>query len=188
LTITVLLILAVLWAAVLVPPALRSRSENRRGEAIGPMKLRFGARRDATPSLSSSLGSAFSRPTAGGAFRPSAFPSRQQGPARIGAPARLPGQMSPAQKRRRDILVTLAGAAVLTVALALFTGMMALWVVHGVVDVLLVAYVVLLVQMKQRSAMAVQRSALPPPIPIERPRQARHAPHRELALRRTGTP
>jgi hypothetical protein len=187
LTITVLLILAVLWAAVLVPPALRSRSENRRGEAIGPMRLRFGARRDGTPSLSSSLGAAFNRPTSRAAFRPAAFPSRQAGPSGIGAPARLPGQMTPAQKRRRDILVILAGAACLSLVLALFTGVMAMWLVHGLVDLLLVAYVFLLVQMKQRS-VAVARSALPPPIPIERPRQARHAAHRELALRRTGTP
>jgi hypothetical protein len=188
LTIVVLLILAVLWAAVLVPPALRSRSENRRGEAIGPMKLRLGGRRDATPSLSSSLGAAFNRPTSGGAFRPSAFPSRQAGPNRIGSPARLPGQMTPAQKRRRDILVVLTGAAGLSLALAVFTGMMPMWLVHGLIDLLLVAYVFLLVQMKQRSVAVAGRSALPPPIPIERPRQARHLPHREFALRRTGTP
>jgi hypothetical protein len=185
LTVTVLLILAVLWAAVLVPPALRSRSESRRGEPIGPLNLRLGSKRNAPPSLSSSFGSAFNRPPSGAAFRPAALPTRQAGPAR-GRPG-MPGQMTPAQQRRRDILVILAGAAGLSLAVALFTGMMALWFVHVSVDVLLAAYLFLLVQMKQRSQAAAVRNTLPPPIPIERPRQARHVPHRELALGRTAT-
>ncbi|MGH9031641.1 MAG: hypothetical protein ACRDY4_07610 [Acidimicrobiia bacterium] len=185
-TVTVLLILAVLWAAVLVPPALRHRSENRRGEPIGPLNFRLGAKRNAPPSLSSSLGSAFNRPTSGAAFRPAAFPTRQVGSAR--GRATVPGQMSPAQKRRRDVLVILVGAAGLSLAVALFTGMIAMWFAHGFVDLLLVTYLFLLVQLKQRSGAVATRSALPPPIPIERPRQARHAPHRELALGRTATP
>jgi hypothetical protein len=180
LTITVLLILAVLWAAVLVPPVLRSRSENRRGEAMGPLNFRLG-KRNAPPSLSSSFGSAFNRPPAGAAFRPAALPTRQVGRATV------PGQMSPAQKRRRDVLVILGGAAALSLVVALFTGMTAMWAVHVLADVLLVAYVFLLVQMKQRTRPVAGRSALPPPIPIERPRQARHAQHRELALGRTAT-
>lgn len=185
-TVTVLLILAVLWAAVLVPPALRSRSESRRGEAIGPLNLRLGSKRNAPPSLSSSFGSAFNRPPSGGAFRPAALPTRQVGPAR-GRPG-MPGQMTPAQKRRRDILGMLFGAAGLSLVVALFTGMTAMWFVHVAVDVLLVAYVFLLVQMKHRSQAVAVPNALPPPIPIERPRQARHIPHPELALRRTATP
>ena len=40
--IPVLLILAVLWAAVLVPPVLRSRSESRRG-GVGDYTSRLGA-------------------------------------------------------------------------------------------------------------------------------------------------
>jgi hypothetical protein len=184
LTVTVLLILAVLWAAVLVPPALRSRSENRRGEAIGPLNLRLGSKRNAPPSLSSSFGSAFNRPPSAGAFRPAALPTRQVGSGRAG----MPGQMTPAQKRRRDILGILVGGAGLSLAVALFTGMMAMWFVHLSVDVLLVAYVFLLVQMKQRNQAVAVRNTLPPPIPIERPRQARHIPHQELALRRTATP
>jgi hypothetical protein len=184
LTITVLLILAVLWAAVLVPPVLRSRSENRRGEAMGPLNFRLG-KRNAPPSLSSSFGSAFSRPPARATFRPAALPTRQVGSARGRITA--PGQMSPTQKRRRDVLVILGGTAALSLVVALFTGMMAMWAVHVLADVLLVAYLFLLVQMKQRTRPVAGRSALPPPIPIERPRQARHAQHRELALGRTAT-
>ncbi len=180
-TITVLLILAVLWAAVLVPPALRSRSEGRRGEPIGPLNLR---RRGV------GLGSTADRPLVGrggipGAFRPAAFPRRTGAPA-TRASGRPPGEMTPAQRRRRDVLAILFSGAGLTLVLAAFTGMILLWLVHGVADVLLAGYLYLLVQMKPRAP----RAALPAPIPLERPRQLRHVPHaahasRELALRRS---
>lgn len=187
-TITVLLILAVLWAAVLVPPVLRSRSEGRRGETIGPLNYRLGSggsRSDRT------LGSMFNRPAAGpGGFRPAAFPARSNGlagaPAGTAAPTRPTGDRTPAQKRRRDVLVMLLAAVAITFAVAVFTGMIAAWLLHVLVDALLGGYVCLLVQLKRRGAVGV-RAALPPPIPLERPRQARHVAHRspEFALRRT---
>lgn len=182
LTITVLLILAVLWAAVLVPPALRSRSENRRGETIGPLNYRLGS------GGGRSLGSALSRGPA--SFRPAAFPSRN-GPSRNGGPVpvRAGGEMTPAQKRRRDVLIGLLGAAGLTFVLAVFTGMIAVWLLHLLADALLGGYVYLLVQLKQRGTVPGAAAPLPPPIPLERPRQARHVAHlqptRELALRRS---
>jgi hypothetical protein len=94
--------------------------------------------------------------------------------------------MTPAQKRRRDVLVGLLAAAGLTFVLAVFTGMIAVWLLHLLADALLGGYVYLLLQMKQRGSVGT-RAALPPPIPLERPRQARHIAHRspELALRRT---
>lgn len=186
-TITILLILAVLWAAVLVPPALRSRSEGRRGETIGPLNYHLGS---GGPGTGRTLSSMFNRPAAGpGGFRPAAFPSRPAGaaPARAGVPTRPPGEMTPAQKRRRDVLVLLLAAVGLTFVLAVFTGMIALWLFHLLADALLGGYVYLLLQMKQRGGLAGARPSLPPPIPLERPRQARHIAHRspELALRRT---
>lgn len=185
-TITVLLILAVLWAAVLVPPVLRSRSEGRRGETIGPLNYRLGS--GSSPS-GRTLSSMFNRPAPGpGGFRPATFPARAAG--RAGAPAAVPtrptGDMTPAQKRRRDVLFLLLAGAGITLAVAVFTGMLAVWLLHLLVDALLGGYVCLLVQLKRRGAVGV-RSALPAPIPLERPRQARHLAHRspELALRRT---
>ena len=160
-TITVLLILAVLWAAVLVPPALRSRSEGRRGEPIGPLNLRGRGDR--------SLGGG----GIPGAFRPAAFP-RRSAPTAGGPASKRPGEMTPAQKRRRDVLIILVGAAGLSFVLAAFTGMMMLWVGHVLVDLALAGYVYLLVQMKQRGGLG---GALPPPIPLERPRQLRHVSH-----------
>jgi hypothetical protein len=187
LTITVLLILAVLWAAVLVPPALRSRSEGRRGETIKPLNYRLDG---GGPGSGRTLASMFNRPAARpGGFRPAAFPARPGSAGasdRIGAPTRPPGEMTPAQKRRRDVLVLLLAGAALTCVVAVFTGVIALWLLHLLVDALLGGYVYLLVRLKQRGGIGV-RASLPPPIPLERPRQARHVAHRspELALRRT---
>jgi len=178
LTITVLLILAVLWAAVLVPPVLRSRSQGRRGETIGPLNYRLDS------------GGGRSLGSGPGAFRPAAFPSRSlRASAAAGAPSRPPGEMSPAQKRRRDVLIGLLGAAVLTFALAIFTGAIAIWLLHLLADALLGGYVYLLVQLKRRGTVPGSMPALPPPIPLEPRRQARHAAHpsRELALRRSAS-
>jgi hypothetical protein len=185
LTITVLLILAVLWAAVLVPPALRSRSEGRRGETIGPLNYRLGS---GGPGSGRPLGSMFNRGPGG--FRPAAFPPGPVGTARAGAPVRPPGEMTPAQKRRRDVLVLLLAGVGLTFVMAVFTGMVALWLFHLLADAFLGGYVYLLLQMKQRGGIVGARPSLPPPIPLERPRQARHVAHRspELALRRTAGP
>jgi len=182
LTITVLLILAVLWAAVLVPPALRSRSQGRRGEPIGPLDLRGRMRAFGGSRERSGIGGGLP-----GAFRPAAFP-RRPGPPAGPTSLRATGDMTPAQKRRRDVLVILLGAVGLSFVLAAFTGTVMLWLVHVLADVLLAGYLCLLVQMKQRGG--VPRGALPPPIPLERPRQARHVAHptRELALRRTAAP
>jgi len=184
LTITVLLILAVLWAAVLVPPALRSRSEGRRGETIGPLNYRLGS---GGPGSGRTLSSMFNRPAAGpGGFRPAAFPPPTAGAARAGAPTQPSGEMTAAQKRRRDVLVGLLAAAGLTFVLAAFTGIIAVWLLHLLADALLGGYVYLLLQLKQRGSVGT-RASLPPPIPLERPRQARHIAHRapELALQRT---
>jgi len=95
--------------------------------------------------------------------------------------------MTPPQKRRRDILALLLAGVGLTFVLAVFTGVVALWLFHLLTDALLGGYVYLLLRMKQNGGVVGARSSLPPPIPLERPRQARHVAHRspELALRRT---
>jgi hypothetical protein len=56
--------------------------------------------------------------------------------------------MSQSQRRRRDILLGLGGAAVVTFLLAVIMGVGALWVLHLIADALLVGYVILLVQIK----------------------------------------
>jgi hypothetical protein len=182
LTITVLLILAVLWAAVLVPPVLRARSENRRGDRIGPLRLGAYVR---SPSLA-----AFGPPPLlGGRSGPdrSAGRSRASLRHRADGPPRAPAEITPTQKRRRDVMLVLVGGVVLSLVLAAFTGTAFLWALHLLADVLLGAYVLLLVRIRQRTAPYPVAA----PIPLERQRQLRHTAYpqrREFALRRTAAP
>ena len=181
-TITVLLILAVLWAAVLVPPVLRARSENRRGDRIGPLRLGAHVR---SPSLA-----AFGPPPLlGGRSGPdrSAGRSRASLPYRADGSSRAPAEITPTQKRRRDVMLVLVGGVVLSLVLAAFTGTAFLWALHLLADVLLGAYVLLLVRIRQRTAPYPVAA----PSPLERQRQLRHAAYpqrREFALRRTAAP
>jgi len=150
LAIPVLLILAVLWAAVLVPPVLRSRTESRRG-GIGDLHSRLGSltHRPAGPRSTGSRGSRVPlRPVP-----PLTAPTRSRGAGGRSAPGQraLPGAgalssqaMTPAQKRRRNVLVILIGGAILSLGLAVLVSPM-LWIAHGVADVLLAVYVYLLV-------------------------------------------
>jgi hypothetical protein len=182
LTITVLLILAVLWAAVLVPPVLRARSENRRGDRIGPLRLGAHVR---SPSLAAFV----PPPLLGGRSGPdrSAGRSRASLPHRADGPPRAPAEITPTQKRRRDVMLVLVGGVVLSLVLAAFTGTAFLWALHLLADVLLGAYVLLLVRIRQRTAPYPVAA----PIPLERPRQLRHTAYpqrREFALRRTAAP
>jgi Flp pilus assembly protein TadB len=137
LAIPVLLILAVLWAAVLVPPVLRSRSESRRGFGDFTSRLGAVAHRDSPPAP---------RRARAGRSRLHAVP-----PA-AGTTPRASTTMSPSQKRRRDVLMILVGAAVVTLGLAVLVTPM-LWVAQVVADVLLVVYLSLLVTLKRRGSL-----------------------------------
>ena len=60
--------------------------------------------------------------------------------------------MTPAQKRRRNVLMILIGAAILSLGLAVLVSPM-LWIAHGVADVLLAVYLYLLV-LHRRGSLA----------------------------------
>lgn len=152
--IPVLVILAVLWAVVLVPPLLRSRSEARRSDSVGDFTYRLGV-------LSKTGGHASAAPR-----RPSGRPG----------PVPAPRGMTPAQRRRRDVLLTLTVAVMLTLGLAAGTGLTMVWALHLLVDALLVLYVLAIV--RTRTVVSERRAKvayLPNP---GRP---------ELLLRRTGS-
>lgn len=161
--IPVLLILAVLWAAVLIPPLFKARTERRRGDSIGDFSYRLGV-----------IGRT-------GGFTPSrpAPPAPMSLAGTMGAPGPRPGAaprgMTVAQRRRRDVLVGLFAAVSVTFVAALLTGSTMVWGLQLLVDALLVTYVVLLVRM--RTLAAEQRAKvryLPQPAP-------------QLALRRTAS-
>jgi hypothetical protein len=156
LAIPVLLILAVLWAAVLVPPVLRSRSESRRG-GVGDLHSRLGAlnhRRSPAGSMGAPAGRAPLRSVPPVQPARARATGRTRGPRPVpGAAAALPsGMMTPAQKRRRNVLVILIGAAIVSLGLAVLVSPM-LWIVQGVADVLLAVYLYLLV-LRRRGSLA----------------------------------
>ena len=161
--IPVLVILAVLWAVVLVPPLLRSRSEARRTDSVGDFSYRLGV-------LSKTGGhsAAVSRRRATRTVQPA------QGLAAPGAPAYRP--MTPAQRRRRDVLLTLTVGAMLTLGLAAGTGLSAVWFAHLLIDVLLVTYLLAIVRTR---SVASERRAKVAYLP--------NAARPELLLRRTGS-
>jgi hypothetical protein len=169
LAIPVLLILAVLWAAVLVPPVLRSRSESRRRGLVGDFGSGPGSiagRHSSSRSKGKAAGrSLYAVP----ALRPDS--ARPGGPA--GHPARgprvdrrvnrliasgAPAPLSPAQRRRRRVLITLASAAMATLLLALVVGSSLVWFVHALIDAMLVVFVLLLIRLKHRSLASFQKS------------------------------
>jgi len=170
----VLLVLAAVWAAVLIPPALRARHEGRPSDSISNFRRQLAVLRRTGP-RSNRLGSVdhWARPYApppptlasvsrlhtglasGARSGPSFNPGR-------GPVARVPvgGRPSPASaarsrtlRRRRDVLTGLVAAVVISLLLAVVTGLSSMFVMlHVLADVLLVAYVSLLIH--QRNAAA----------------------------------
>jgi hypothetical protein len=85
--------------------------------------------------------------------------------------------MSAAQKRRRDVLIVLGGAAIATLLLAVVTGSPLVWAAQITADVLLAAYTFLLVLLKHRSssrASSTGDGAWPAASPSSRPVSLAH--------------
>jgi uncharacterized membrane protein len=62
-------------------------------------------------------------------------------------------EMTPAQKRRRDVLVILIVGVILSLDLAVLVNPM-LWIAQGIADVFLAVYLYLLVLLKRRGSLA----------------------------------
>lgn len=164
-TLLVVVILAVIWAAVLVPPYLQNRRESRPADSISTFRNQLSVLERRASSVQ---------------------PGVLAQPGRVVSPVRSPARVArmEAKKRRRDILVTLLAAAGLTLLLGLLAPSVLL--LHLVIDVLLAAYVALLVRqkriveeraMKVRYLSSARRPAAPAPaVPVAHP---------QLALRRS---
>jgi hypothetical protein len=163
LAILVILILAILWAAVLLPPILRSRSESGAvsggiGDFVGKLRSGLGARHGADPSLPPLTPIMGPVGPVGGPMTPGGMPGTPMGPVNV------PGSMSPTQRRRRDVLVGLLAAAGFTLLMAVFSGTVMFWVLNLLADALLGGYIFLLLQYKARSA---ERAPASPSRPVE---------------------
>jgi hypothetical protein len=176
----VLVILAVIWAAVLLPPFLQHRSENRPADSISTFRSQLSVLERRSVGVSGG-GSTSSAPS--NALRPvspsATFSGVPRGTVDRGRLARLE-----AKKRRRDILVTLLAAAGITLVLTVL--MPPVLFLHLAIDALLVGYVALLVRHKklaEERAMKVRAMA-----PARARRAAATAPARpqrpaQVALR-----
>jgi hypothetical protein len=151
-TAVVLLILAVIWAAVLVPPWLQSRSENRPGDSIASFRNQLSVLERATPGLRSSDATVTRlprrRPTPTG--RPPARSAPAVPTARLRAEPTVLTRTD-VRRRRRDVFLTLLGAVGLTFVLALILGG-PVWGLHAIVDVVFAGYVAMLIRVQQQAS------------------------------------
>lgn len=182
--IVVILVLAILWAAVLLPPILRARAEGGGsgvsagvGEVMGMFNSALGRARGGDQDLP--------------AMQPLMGPV---GPVASMGAMRPSGGMSQAQKRRRDVLIGLLVAVGITLVMTVFSGANILFVVLNLLaDACLGVYIFLLIQMKSRQQhrrgtarpleTAGRHLRSVPPMAAE----PAHAREPALLLRRTAT-
>jgi len=169
----VLIILAVLWAVVLVPPLLRSRSQrsadsivdfNYKLDMLGRMngsrrrRRRAMASPMAAPLLTASRGPVMASPLAPVPYaRPSTAAQRSA-------------------KRRRAVFQVLAGSVVATLLLATGANSLAFWLLQFAVDVLAAAYIALWAWVRSLEADRIEKVRYIPELRVP-----------ELALRRSAS-
>ncbi len=136
--ISIILILAVLWAAFFAWPPVQRRLAGTRRDSIGDFSKRL-------TSIGRVGSHAPSPRRLSPAPRPVSFvatPSTR--------PAGLP-MSAAAQKRRRDALAVLGVAVLGTLLLAVVSASMVLWALQVVTDLAFVGYVALLVHLRRRA-------------------------------------
>jgi hypothetical protein len=161
----VLVVLAIIWVAVLVPPALRARAEGRPGDSVSAFRRQLVVLRRTGPHASRSVAPEWGRSRGYGSrgpspvtsltarraqatHRPVAGASRAVGTSRVAASAARQRTL----RRRRDVFTALLGAAVVSLVLGVVPAFRMLLLVHLAVDVLLVAYVALLIRQRTLAA------------------------------------
>ena len=186
-TVLVLVILAMIWAAVLLPPYLQNRRESRPGDSIASFRNQLSVLERTTPDgRSRALGrleagrqEADRRLVAG--YAPRQVSAATMNRAALGhrAPSQAAMRRAEARRRRRDVFLTLLGAVGVTFLLAVAMGGM-VWMLHLAIDVAFVGYVALLVKLQQASAEKELKVRYLAPSP-------RRVPEPQLLLRRSGS-
>lgn len=172
----VLVILAVIWAAVLLPPFLQNRSESRPADSISTFRNQLTVlERRSTGSLGPT------RTTAPAGIYPSAYRGAVMGG--VGGVDRARLARMAAKKRRRDILVTLLAAAGVTLLLGLV--LRQVLVLHVLIDLVLAGYVALLVQRRKLAEERAMKVRYMSDAQARRRAAARPQAAPQLALRRT---
>ena len=162
----VLIVLAAVWAAFLLPPILRARQEHRPSGSITDFRRQLHVLARSTPA-------GVAPQTIPGRVVPIRPPHIVAGP--TVAPMRL-GRSRQTIKRRRDIFVGLLVAMAGSLVLGALPPLRILWTIHLLLDVLFVAYVAALVYLRNLAAEREMKVRfLPTPA----------APEPALLLRRT---
>jgi hypothetical protein len=143
-TVLVLVILAAIWAAVLVPPYLQNRRETRPGDSIASFRSQLSVLERTTPGSRSNVARLDVARYEVPRYAPNAPNAR-----RTGAPP-VAMRRAEARRRRRDVFLTLLGAVGVTFVLAVALGG-SVWMLHLLVDVVFGAYVLLLISLQQQS-------------------------------------
>jgi hypothetical protein len=177
----VLVILAAIWAAVLLPPYLQNRRETRPGDSIATFRTQLSVLERTTPgSRSGSLARLDV-----GRYEPPTYvpPAARRAAARRPGPAPSQAAMRRAEvrRRRRDVFLTMLGAVGVTFVLALIFGG-SVWMLHGLVDLGFLGYIAMLVNLQQQSAEKDDKVRY---LDLNAPR--RTAPDPQLLLRRSGS-
>ena len=164
----VLLGLAALWVAVLLPDFLRRRTTRRSGDSISSFSRhlsvleRSHVRTTSTTSNVVRLAARQTpmRPTVPSVGRSLSQPARRPVHAAPAGPAPTPARSSWAQRRRQDVIVSLLAASLLTfLATVTFSGLFLY--LHLLVDLALVAYVAAVLSLTRRQAARSRVSYLP---------------------------
>ena len=136
----VLIVLAAVWAAFLLPPILRARSEHRPSGSITDFRRQLHVLARSAPA---------------GNVAPQTIPGRvvpiRPNVVAPSAPLRL-GRSRSTVKRRRDIFVGLLVAMAGSLVLGTLPPLRILWTIHVLLDVLFVAYVGALVYLRNLAA------------------------------------
>lgn len=159
----VLLVLAAIWAAVLIPPAVRARAEGRPGDSVVNFRRQLSVLRRTGPHTSRVAGGDhWYRPHAVAPLAPVPGPLRSTRTSSMTMtqaavrPVRTVSPSSAARsrtiRRRRDVLSALVVAALATLVLGLLPAFRVMLLAHLVADVLLVAYVGLLIHQRNVAA------------------------------------
>ena len=177
-----LLILAVAWAAVLVPPYLRARAEGRPADSIGSFRKQLRVLQRTAPTVVAPANTMRTRTMA--------VPHRQAMPGPSSTASRyafIDPRRVRTLKRRRDVFMSLLGAMGTTLVLGALPALRVLWALHLVLDVLFVVYVAALVRVRNIAAEREMKLRFMPaprrPGPAIDLRDPRPAP--ALALRRS---
>lgn len=171
----VLIILAVIWAAVLIPPWLHNRRERRPAQTMASFHRRLASiesiERTAPPRYAYADGMYVDAPdleraeSAGHSISIGTDDDDPEGPAGVG----VPRVSRRALRRRRQVFFGLLVAVVGSMVAAVTSGTVTVWAVHGSTALLFVSYVALLVRHHQRVAEQVAKVRYLAPIRVARP-------------------